>query len=70
VPLEPLLASVNAKVGFFGAVLILAKSVLDEVAGWEILTGNLLAAGAMLAYLLKEHCPLAHRMTGAFSDED
>jgi hypothetical protein len=58
------------EVGFFGAVLILAKSVLDEVAGWEILTGNLVAAAAMLAYFFKGHRQLAHRMTEAFSDED
>jgi hypothetical protein len=58
------------EVGFFGAVIILAKSVLDEVAGWEIFTGNLLAAGAMLAYFFKGHRQLAHRMTEAFSDED
>ena len=58
------------EVGFFGAVIILAKSVLDEVAGWEIFTGNLLAASAMLAYFFKGHRQLAHRMTEAFSDED
>ena len=58
------------EVGFFGAVLILAKSVLDEVAGWQIFTGNLLAASAMLAYFFKGHRQLAHRMTEAFSDED
>jgi hypothetical protein len=58
------------EVGFFGAVIILAKWVLDEVAGWEIFTGNLLAAGAMLAYFLKAHRQLGHRMTEALSDED
>lgn len=58
------------EVGFFGAVIILAKSVLDEVAGWEIFTGNLLAATAMLAYYVKGHRQLAHRMQDAFSDED
>lgn len=58
------------EVGFFGAVIILAKSVLDEVAGWEIFTGNLLAATAMLAYYFKGHRHLAHRMQDAFSDED
>jgi hypothetical protein len=58
------------EVGFFGAVLILATSVLDEVAGWEILTGNLVAACAMLAYFFKGHRRLAHRMSEAFSDED
>jgi hypothetical protein len=58
------------EVGFFGAVIIVAKSVLDEVAGWEIFTGNLLAAAAMLAYYFKGHAQLAHRMRGALSDED
>jgi len=58
------------EVGFFGAILILAKSILDEVAGWEIFTGNLLAACAMLAYFFKGHRQLAHRMAEAFSDED
>jgi hypothetical protein len=55
--------------GAFGAVIILAKSVLDE---WRaaIFTGNLLAASAMLAYFLKGHRQLANRMTEAFSDED
>src|SRR5439155_1685751 len=35
---------------FFGAVVILAKWVLDELAGWTIFVGNLLAAAAMLGY--------------------
>lgn len=58
------------EVGFFGAVIILAKSVLDEVSGWQIFIGNLLAASAMLAYFFEGHRQLAHRMTEAFSDED
>jgi hypothetical protein len=58
------------EVAFFGAVIILAKWILDEVAGWQIFTGNLLAASAMLAYFFKGHRQLAHRMTEAFSDED
>jgi hypothetical protein len=58
------------EVGFFGAVIILAKWVLDEVAGWQIFTGNLLAATAMLAYFFKGHRQLAHRMTEAFSEDD
>ncbi len=41
------------EVGFFGAVIILAKSVLDEVAGWEIFTGNLLAASGHAGLLLQ-----------------
>src|SRR5437867_3059955 len=35
---------------FFGAVVILAKWVLDELAGWTIFVGNLLAAAAMPGY--------------------
>jgi hypothetical protein len=58
------------EVAFFGAVLIIAKWVLDEVAGWQILVGNLLAAAAMLAYYFNEHRGLAHRMNEAFLDED
>jgi hypothetical protein len=58
------------EVAFFGAVLIMAKWVLDEVAGWQIFTGNLLAAAAMLAYYFKSHRGLAHRMNEAFLDED
>jgi hypothetical protein len=58
------------EVGFFGAVIILAKWVLDEVAGWQIFTGNLLATGAMLAYFFKAHRHLAHRLTEALSDEE
>src|SRR4029453_14717624 len=35
---------------FFGAVVILASWILDELAGWTIFVGNILAAAAMLAY--------------------
>src|SRR5206468_12962020 len=41
------------EVFFFGAVVILAKWVLDELAGWTIFVGNLLSAAAMLAYYFK-----------------
>jgi hypothetical protein len=58
------------EVFFFGAVIIAAKWVLDELAGWAIFVGNLLAATAMLAYYLKGHRQLAHRMTEAFADEE
>src|SRR5262245_22394785 len=58
------------EVGFFGVVLILAKSVLDEVAGWAIFGGNLLATSVMVAYFFMAHRQLAYRMSEAFSEED
>ena len=53
----------------FGAILIAAKWILDEVAGWTVLVGNLLAAGAMLAYFFRRHRTLAQRLTDAWADE-
>jgi hypothetical protein len=58
------------EVFFFGAVIIGAKWVLDELAGWTIFVGNLLASAAMLAYFFKSHRALAHRLTEAFVEED
>ena len=58
------------EVFFFGAVVILAKWVLDELAGWTIFVGNLLSAASMLAYFFKGHRTLARRLTEAWADED
>ena len=58
------------EVFFFGAVVILAKWVLDELAGWTIFVGNLLSAAAMLGYFFKGHRTLAQRLTEAWVDED
>ena len=55
---------------FFGAVLIAASWVMDELAGWTIFVGNVLAAAAMLAYYFSGHRGLAHRLTTAWADED
>src|SRR5712691_4991081 len=55
---------------FFGAVVILAKWVLDELAGWTIFAGNLLAAAAMLGYFFTGHRTLARRLTEAWADDD
>lgn len=55
---------------FFGAVVILAKWVLDELAGWTIFVGNLLAAAGMLGYFFTGHRGLARRLTAAWVDED
>jgi hypothetical protein len=53
----------------FGAIIIAAKWVLDEVAGWTIFVGNLLSAGAMLAYFFRRHRALARRLTDAWAED-
>jgi len=58
------------EVFFFGAVIIGAKWVLDEVAGWTIFVGNLLASAAMLAYFFTGHRDLARRLTETFAEDD
>ncbi len=58
------------EVAFFGAVVIAAKWVLDELAGWTVFLGNLLAATSMLGYFFKGHRALARRLTEAWVDED
>ncbi|MGH7355903.1 MAG: hypothetical protein ACRELS_15150 [Candidatus Rokuibacteriota bacterium] len=55
---------------FFGLVIIAASHVLDQLAGWTILLGNVLAATAMLAYYFKEHRGLARRLSTAWAEED
>ena len=54
----------------FGAIVIVASWILDELAGWTIFVGNLLAATAMLAYYFRRHRTLARRMTAAWAEED
>lgn len=58
------------EVFFFGAVIIGAKWVLDEVAGWTIFVGNLLASAAMLAYFFTGHRNLARRLTETFAEDE
>lgn len=58
------------EVFFFGAIVILAKWVLDELAGWTVFVGNLLAAAGMLGYFFAGHRGLARRLTAAWADED
>src|SRR3990167_6558522 len=55
---------------FFGAVVIAAKWVLDEIAGWTVFLANLLAAAAMLTYFVTGPRALARRLTTAWADED
>jgi len=58
------------EVFFFGAVIIGAKWILDELAGWTIFVGNILASTAMLAYFFRKHRALARRLTEAFAEDD
>jgi O-antigen/teichoic acid export membrane protein len=55
---------------FFGAVIIVASWILDELAGWTIFVGNILAAVAMLAYYFWGHRTLARRLSEAWVEED
>lgn len=55
---------------FFGALVIGASGVLDELPAWQILVGNVLAAAVMLTYFFKGHRSLARRMAEAWVDED
>ncbi len=55
---------------FFGALVIMASWILDEVAGWTIFVGNILAAVAMLTYYFAGHRTLARRLTQAWVEED
>ena len=58
------------EVFFIGGVLIAAKWVLDELAGWTIFLGNLLATAAILGYFIKGHRALARRLTAAWAEDD
>jgi hypothetical protein len=55
---------------FFGAVIIVASWVLDELAGWTIFVGNILAATVMLAYYFTGHRTLARRLTQAWVEDE
>lgn len=55
---------------FFGAVVIVASWILDELAGWTIFAGNVLAATAMLAYYFRNHRALVRRITAAWADDE
>lgn len=57
------------EVFIFAVVLLLARWVFDQLAGWAVVVGNLLAAAGMLAYYLTEHPRLAHRVRAALAEE-
>jgi len=55
---------------FFGLILIAASWVMDELAGWTVFVGNVLAAAAMLAFYFRRHRGLAHRLAAAWETDD
>jgi hypothetical protein len=55
---------------FFGLILIAASWVMDELAGWTVFVGNLLAAAAMLSFYFRRHRGLAHRLSAAWEADD
>jgi hypothetical protein len=55
---------------FFGLIVIAASWIMDELAGWTVFVGNLLAAVAMLAFYFRRHRGLAHRLAAAWESED
>lgn len=58
------------EIAFFLGIVLVASWVLDELAGWAIFAGNVLAAAAMLGYFFRRHRQLAHRLTHAWIEED
>jgi len=57
------------EVFIFAVVLLLARWVFDELAGWAVVVGNLLAATAMLAYYFVGHPRLVRQVRAALADE-
>ena len=54
---------------FFAVVLILARWVLDDLPGWAVVVGNLLAGAAMLAYYFRKHRALVARVAQTLAAE-
>ena len=57
------------EVFIFAVVLVLARWVFDELAGWAVVVGNLLAATGMLAYYFTAHPRLVRQVRAALADE-
>jgi hypothetical protein len=57
------------EVFIFAVVLVLARWVFDELAGWAVVVGNLLAATGMLAYYITGHPRLVGQARAVLTDE-
>jgi hypothetical protein len=55
---------------FFGLILIAASWVMEELPGWTVFVGNVLAAAAMLAFFFRRHRGLAHKLAAAWDADD
>jgi hypothetical protein len=56
------------EVFIFAVVLVLARWVFEELAGWTVVVGNLLAAAGMLAYYVTRHPRLVHDLRVALAE--
>ena len=54
---------------FFAVVLVMARWVLDDLPGWAVVVGNLLAGAAMLAYYFRKHRSLVARVAQTLAAE-
>jgi hypothetical protein len=57
------------EVFFFGATVIAASWILDELSGWAVFVGNVVAAVAMLGFFFRRHRALAHRLADAWEED-
>jgi hypothetical protein len=57
------------EVFFFAGIVVGASWILDQLAAWTILIGNLLAAAVMLTYFFRGHASLRHRLAEAWDEE-
>lgn len=57
------------EVFFFAGIVVGASWILDQLAAWTILIGNLLAAAVMLTYFFRSHATLWHRLAEAWDEE-
>jgi hypothetical protein len=58
------------QVFIFAVVLLLAHWVFDELAGWAVVVGNLLAVAGMLGYYFAGHRRLVRQVTAALADRE
>jgi hypothetical protein len=65
-----LIVFVAVQVVFFGAVVVTASWLIDELTAWAIFVANLLAAGVMLGYFLNGHRALLRRTEEAWADDE
>lgn len=58
------------EVFIFAVVLLLARWVFEEIAGWAVVVGNLLAATGTLAYDVTQHPGLVRQLKVTLAEGD